>query len=357
MNSRRTCIESSLELLRFQTILHEETKAGGRLRTNVWYRNPVTKHDFMLAATLLSIDLYYGKHCPGICCDDTYTFGRDMTKEMTRALEKSLQIWFELRDKMLDAWKATSVIQFMLDRIAEPYKGYDPRSINPNAPFETHDEKRNAAMTLGLLSRTPHHPSQSGHYIDAHGLDFSAAAAAAGAGMNAPSPFPFAAIPANTTTSANTNSNGSTSSNAASPFHVFSPPADTSNPIPVDWEAWDAYIQNPGPTTMDTSAATLWPIFPESSLVNGLSYNGIPFHMGAGNFSPQGNNGGVTGLGKMENLMAPVPNGTGLTPPPMQVQQQHSPQQQPQDGTVQTQTGGKRKHASSAMGGIGIYPG
>lgn len=148
--SRRTCIDSALELLRYQSMLHEETKPSGRLRG---MHNRVTSlscTDFLLAATIICLDLHHGLQLQiaGRPSGDMYIWGRERREELLAAIRRSQEIWNELRDETLEAWKAVAVLGVMLGKLN---MGPENGTV-PSAAFEPQDEKQSAAMTLGLLS-------------------------------------------------------------------------------------------------------------------------------------------------------------------------------------------------------------
>src|SRR5438034_1884053 len=149
--SRRTCIDSSLELLRFQTMLYADTGPEGRLRNKKWHTSSLTAHDFLMAGTIITFDLYHGfqLHATGRGTVDVYAWGAEKQQEMLAAIQKSRDIWSELKDESVDAWKATVILGFLLDNLN---KGSQPNAAPTTEQFESHDEKQNAAMTLGLLS-------------------------------------------------------------------------------------------------------------------------------------------------------------------------------------------------------------
>lgn len=148
--SRRTCIDSALELLRYQSMLHEETKPSGRLRG---MHNRVTSlscTDFLLAATIVCLDLHHGLQLQnaGRPSGDVFIWGRERREELLAVLRRTKKIWDELRDETLEAWKAAAVLGVMLGKLN---MGPENGAI-PTPAFEPQDEKQSAAMTLGLLS-------------------------------------------------------------------------------------------------------------------------------------------------------------------------------------------------------------
>lgn len=151
--SRRTCIDSALELLRFQSMLHEETKPTGRLRSRHNRVTSLSCTDFLLASTIVCLDLHHGLRlqAAGRPSGDMYVWGRERREELLAAIGRCKEIWDELRDETLEAWKASGVMGVMLSKLNLGFLATE-NGGGVAQPFEPQDEKQNAAMTLGLLS-------------------------------------------------------------------------------------------------------------------------------------------------------------------------------------------------------------
>lgn len=149
--SRRTCIDSALGILGFQAIFHAETR-NGRLRGRQGVVSSLSSADFLLAATIVCLDLYQGYQLQanGRPSGDTYTWGRERRDEMMAAIQHSKEIWDEVRDESMEAWKASNILGVMLAKLHSTIPGLDNGTAS--TMFEPQDEKQNAAMTLGLLS-------------------------------------------------------------------------------------------------------------------------------------------------------------------------------------------------------------
>lgn len=171
VHSRRTCLDSAMALLKMQEILHSETGSHGRLRKTKWFTYSLTAHDFLLAATIISTDLYQGfehaQHSPSSApSPDIHVWGMQTPEDMRAALEKSRDIWRELSDETMDAWKASELLTVMLaklDPANAPDGQRDPQNqapnkqsvypeLGPGSGVSAVDEKQTAAYTLGLLS-------------------------------------------------------------------------------------------------------------------------------------------------------------------------------------------------------------
>ncbi|OQE07045.1 hypothetical protein PENVUL_c015G08785 [Penicillium vulpinum] len=231
--SRRTCIDSAMELLEVQKIMHSETR-NGRLRSRQSRTTSLSSADFLLAATIVALDLYQGLSFQGTGrpSGDTYTWGRERRDEMITAIQLSKTIWDELRDESMEAWKASTVLGVMLSKLQMPVPGLENSA--GAASFEPHDEKQNAAMTLGLLS-SGMSPMNSGLPQFADPMfkmgDLQMGTGVGGVGASAEMP------------------------GVLSPFSsMFAQMPDMQ--ANLDWDAWDTYIQNP---TLDATNQ-FWPM-------------------------------------------------------------------------------------------------
>ncbi|KAJ5254149.1 hypothetical protein N7524_011329 [Penicillium chrysogenum] len=231
--SRRTCIDSAMELLRVQALLHAETR-NGRLRSRQSRVTSLTSADFLLAGTIVTLDLYHGLslQVSGRPSGDTYTWGRERRDEMTAAIQHSKEIWDESRDESMEAWKASTVLGVMLSKLHMTVPGLENSA--GAASFEPQDEKQKAAMTLGLLSSgmSPMNPGQPPFADPMFKMGDSPMGTGTGAvGASAEMP------------------------GALSPFSsMFGQMPDMQ--VNLDWDAWDTYIQNP---TLDTTNQ-FWPM-------------------------------------------------------------------------------------------------
>jgi len=168
-HSRRTCIDSSMDLLGHQATLHFESKPGRRLSGMKIFTSSLTTHDFLLAAVIICLDLHYGAEpeIPERGSADMYTWGLERRGDMIRALEISAEIWAETKDQSMEAYKARDLITVMLTclktlkgpagRQAQgpfPFPGIGLCGMNKGTFDSGLEEKpeHSAAMTLGMLS-------------------------------------------------------------------------------------------------------------------------------------------------------------------------------------------------------------
>lgn len=137
-----------MKLLKVQDILNTETR-NGRLRSRQSRITSLSSTDYLLAATIICLDLSHELQMQksGLLSGDTYTWDWECRNKMN-AIKRTKEIWDESRDISMEAFKASSVLGVMLSKLLQT-----PGAENgPGVAVEPTDEKQNAAMTLGLLS-------------------------------------------------------------------------------------------------------------------------------------------------------------------------------------------------------------
>lgn len=174
-HSRRTCVESSMEILRAQSKLTHESRPDGRLRSMRWFISALTKHDFLLAAMLVCLDLHYekaGQQAPVQTTYDLYFWTPAQRAEMLAALEESHAIWKDAAAASIDAFKASGVLGTMLQSLKAPSTNRPPQdkgipTTNGMEGYNSFDQSQpehSAAMTLGMLSNGGLTPDSSGMF-------------------------------------------------------------------------------------------------------------------------------------------------------------------------------------------------
>ena len=167
-HSRRTCVDSSMDLLRHQATLHYESLPGRRLHGMKVFISSLTAHDFLLAAMIVCLDLWYGAEAEGAgrSSGDLYTWGLERRADMIQALEVSNDIWAETRDESMEAYKASEILTLILKKLkfthcnggqgpnGFPFSNLASSAENAAAYGSRVEEKpeHSAAMTLGMLS-------------------------------------------------------------------------------------------------------------------------------------------------------------------------------------------------------------
>lgn len=111
--SRLACIEVSLEILEYQTILDEETQAGRKLYQDRWKISPLIKSTFFLATSLLCREVATAE--PSAVPQSTSS-NTGLRNRILQALNKSYFVWIKSSESSQEARKATEVLRAVLGR-------------------------------------------------------------------------------------------------------------------------------------------------------------------------------------------------------------------------------------------------
>jgi len=268
--SRRTCVDNSMEMLRHQATLHQESRPGGRLSNVKWFISSLTTNDFLLAAMIVALDLYHSAELERSgrrSSNDVYDWTHERRASMLAALEQSRSIWETLQEQSLEALKASGVLSAMLSKLQaheaqirqQVQQGFTPPSRFPSSGVNGDDPKlapeHSAAMTLGMLSTgalTPDAANMFAQYPNPAQSQAPQASVTSSVGLNVPQAF----------MGGTSEQNGGLPASASSPFSsLFGPGGQglLNMEMPgnsIDWDAWDSYIQG---STVDPNSNILWP--------------------------------------------------------------------------------------------------
>ena len=185
--SRRTCLDSAVQLLSFQQTQHQASQERGRLRSVRSHVNSLTTHDYLLAASVLVMDLYQQRDRAtaaegnDVSTPSTSVSGGSISQgsnvsqgeggyvsglqysrdDLLRALEESQRVWQSSRDYSMEAYKASELLNVLLQQMRLPY-GTDSRGpTNSQSPPQQYNSERTAAMTLNMLQNGGAQPSST----------------------------------------------------------------------------------------------------------------------------------------------------------------------------------------------------
>jgi len=186
MYSRRTGLESAMQLLDFQAIScqQERDRPGHAMNINN-HVSSLIAHDYLLAGTLVCMDLYStrekqgsendantpnsnssaatpasstsgGRGSVGSSETDTYMPGLPYTRaDVIGYLERSRDIWMAQRDYSMEAYKASELLNLLLYHLKsqEPPNQQTMPQANGmiGAQGSGSNDEQTAAMTLGML--------------------------------------------------------------------------------------------------------------------------------------------------------------------------------------------------------------
>ncbi|ROT37403.1 fungal-specific transcription factor domain-containing protein [Sodiomyces alkalinus F11] len=160
-HSRRAAVEASLEILQHLATLHRESRPSGRLQSIQWHVTSIATKDSMLPAMVVAMDLHHDnvekargeRRTP----DESFFWTTEQRLNMIEHLELTKNVFQGLADTSVEAYKAYTGLNIMLQKIRLP----DPSSESPNGgvnmsgysdPQSEIKPEHSAAMTLGLLS-------------------------------------------------------------------------------------------------------------------------------------------------------------------------------------------------------------
>jgi hypothetical protein len=112
--SRNACIDSALQILRLQKLLHEESLPNARLFQDRWRLTPLIKQEYLLATAILCVDVYTDLELEMSPADRKYPVDKQSRYRTLDALRIARSIWEQESRESLEAKKATSVLQLVL---------------------------------------------------------------------------------------------------------------------------------------------------------------------------------------------------------------------------------------------------
>ncbi|KAI1132487.1 fungal-specific transcription factor domain-containing protein [Nemania abortiva] len=162
--SRRSAIEASLATLNHLKSIYRECQPNGRLRTMKWYVSS-TSRDTLLPTMLVVMELRYD-HAIDTAnrrqdSQATCFWTPEQRQEMLQILEDVRDIWSNLSQESVEAFKAWNILRIMLEKIKTPEPTPLGTGETPSQTTETifsnlepsdMQPEHSAAMTLGMLS-------------------------------------------------------------------------------------------------------------------------------------------------------------------------------------------------------------
>jgi hypothetical protein len=161
--SKRSSVESAMEILKLQAIISSEQRPDGRLLDAKFFICSLTSHDFLLAAMIVSMDLYRAAEAEKTGRSPTDLFESNSKASKVAALEQSLRMWEMSKEESYEALKASGMLTAMLIMLREqesqlqskrpPFNQQSYSSASGGSPDDNKlAPEHSAAMTLGMLS-------------------------------------------------------------------------------------------------------------------------------------------------------------------------------------------------------------
>ena len=130
--SRKTCTDAALQILKHQADVHFASQPGGRFFKDKWMLSSLTLHNFLLAVTIICLDLYESQK------ESFSTPPERLDGQVAKhdALRLACEIWISRRAYSRDAHRACNVLAVMLSKVPRP-KAWEKPGNNAPADFST----------------------------------------------------------------------------------------------------------------------------------------------------------------------------------------------------------------------------
>lgn len=113
--SRQSCKEAALQILQHQSTLNQETQPGGQLFRDRWKVSSLVNHDFLLAATILCLDLDHDMAERSSARINEEALDKE-GDDVTHALCESYKIWLQSSKSSREAQKAAEALRIVLGK-------------------------------------------------------------------------------------------------------------------------------------------------------------------------------------------------------------------------------------------------
>jgi hypothetical protein len=110
--SKKIGLDASFEILRYQLVINEAIKPGGRLSQEKWFLGSLSMHDFLLAATIV-----YLNAIQSIIVDGKSPKNDVSLSHMIDTLDTSHIVWSQTSEVIKDSKKALDILGLMLKKI------------------------------------------------------------------------------------------------------------------------------------------------------------------------------------------------------------------------------------------------
>jgi hypothetical protein len=127
--SRKICVDSALEILRYHVIIFHACQPGGQLNKVWWYMSALQTFDFLLAAMVVCLEL---NHLRSICDSPP-----DKISDMFSLLDSTYDIWANHPNRFRDSVRGAEILRAMLKKCSSP----GPSDVQVQDPVPSGYEK------------------------------------------------------------------------------------------------------------------------------------------------------------------------------------------------------------------------
>ncbi|KAI4629210.1 uncharacterized protein J4E87_003472 [Alternaria ethzedia] len=157
--SRRVCLNAAIEMLRFQSKLDAEVQPGGRLTSPGWrlstlslYMSSIIAQDFLLATTVLVVELDEDLIAPIPPASELMESGVQLDhasptqEEIIASLRSAYHIWIRASKRSQEARKVATAVKLVLSKVhgsgvqaTDSAHGAQPDLTSPSQIFDTNN--------------------------------------------------------------------------------------------------------------------------------------------------------------------------------------------------------------------------
>ncbi|KAK3637708.1 hypothetical protein LTR22_018109 [Elasticomyces elasticus] len=130
--SRRVCLGSAMSILRYQAVQDQEIMIDGRLRNLTSYQSSLPIHDYLMAAAIITATLCSERTAEEGLYHQRIN-GNPTRNEMFKAVGVSAQIFGQMRESSLDAYKAADVLEMLVKQ----FEAKNRRTSSTNRAIKT----------------------------------------------------------------------------------------------------------------------------------------------------------------------------------------------------------------------------
>lgn len=114
--SRQSCVEGALQILQYQSTLDQETQPRGQLYRDRWKLSSLVNYYFLLAATILCLDLDRSMTAGSFDCPYGEAMDSARDEKVIQALHESYRIWLQSSSSSREAQKVVQALKILLGK-------------------------------------------------------------------------------------------------------------------------------------------------------------------------------------------------------------------------------------------------
>lgn len=114
--SRSSCIEGALKILEIYSMLDAETQPGGRLPEYKWRGWSIVRQEFLLATTILCLEIDHETRAPTTSLPDQYPLDEETKQRVLKALKDSYPLWVQSSESSRESRRVVQALRIVLGK-------------------------------------------------------------------------------------------------------------------------------------------------------------------------------------------------------------------------------------------------